>query len=43
MAATALITLIVPILAVVLLNYYRTGRFENAIGNLRLQFNKLHF
>jgi MFS family permease len=42
MTATALITLIVPILAVVLLNTYRTGRFENAFSHLRLQFNKLH-
>ena len=42
MTATALITLIVPILAVVLLNAYRTGRFENAFSHLRLQYHRLH-
>ena len=43
MTATDLINLIVPILAVVLLNRYRTGWFGDAVSHLRLKFNKLHF
>jgi hypothetical protein len=41
MITVALISLIVPIMTVVLLNPARTGKFGNAIKNLRIQFNSL--